>query len=69
MPFSKYIVCCFVANVGFFCLSSNEFVDLFLYAKNSSFHRQLPEHIKIREELMEYCNAIFDVKYQNLLSK
>ena len=68
MPFSSILCVVLLPMWVSFAFLVMNLLILFLYAKNSSFHRQLPEHIKIREELMEYCNAIFDVKYQNLLT-
>ncbi|MCI7765126.1 hypothetical protein [Helicobacter sp.] len=47
------------------------FVNIFVlwwYAKNSQHHRQLPEHIKIREELIRYVNSIFNLEFCHLLS-
>ncbi len=41
---------------------------LWWYAKNSQFHRQLPEHIKIREEMLHDLEENFDTKYSVLLS-
>lgn len=38
------------------------------YIKNSQYHRQLPEHIKIREELIDYVQGIFNYEYSHLLS-
>lgn len=43
-------------------------VILLWYAKNSQYHRQLPEHIKIREELIEYMKNNFTDEYKHLLS-
>lgn len=37
------------------------------YCKNSQHHRQLPEHIKIREELLEFMRTIYGEEYKNLL--
>lgn len=47
-------------------LAFNVFVLLW-YRKNSQHHRQLPEHIKIREELLDFMRDIYDDEYQNLL--
>lgn len=43
------------------------FIVLKWYMKNSQIHRQLPEHIKIREEMIKYLKDIFEEKYSNLV--
>ena len=40
---------------------------LLWYRKNSQHHRQLPEHIKIRGELLDFMRNIYDDEYKNLL--
>ena len=43
------------------------FIVLKWYMKNSQIHRQLPEHIKIRKEMIGYLRDIFEEKYSNLV--
>lgn len=67
IPFACILACLLLP---FWLLILFMLFDIFIllwYAKNSQYHRQLPEHIKIRGELLDFMREIYDDEYQNLL--
>ncbi|WP_104722762.1 hypothetical protein [Helicobacter mesocricetorum] len=68
IPFATLLcVLLFPLWVNVLLIVGNVWVLLW-YIKNSQFHRQLPEHIKIREELMRDLQSHFNEEYRHLLS-
>lgn len=68
IPFASLLcVLLFPLWVNLLLIIGNILVLLW-YIRNSQFHRQLPEHIKIREELIAYLQNNFNKEYSHLLS-